>query len=66
MGTVDAMSTASVEMMKCVTVSAGLVTSQSNTLQLLVTLTKKELPGSYLLIYFLKNVTSYFTRIYKK
>jgi len=39
-------------------VSAGLVTSKSNSLQLLVALTKKT---NYLISYFCKIVTSYFT-----
>jgi len=45
--------------MSAITLSAGLVTSKSNVLQLLVTFTKKV--TSYLISYFLKNVTSYFT-----
>ena len=44
-------------------ISTGLVTSKSNALQLLVTLTKKV--TSYLISYFSKTVISYFTSYYK-
>jgi len=45
-------------------VLAGLVTSKSNALQLLVTLTKSN-NGSYLNSYFWKFVASYFSSYYK-